>query len=1205
MKIQTRNNLFKLSGLLALALLLVTTSAHATPPIGGPNAAHDQADAAAYASWDNGDNDGFGFGAWTLATSGVNAGHFMGAATGNGDGDTNTDGDIDTGGESWGLWANSGDTAEAVRTFSSALAIGDTFQIDMDNGWIDNTNTVGFGLRNSANENLFEFYFVGGEASYTINDASGPTFTGIGFTDEGLHILFTLTGSDTYRVIVTLVETGVSQTFWGSLMNPAGGQSVAEARLFNANAGNGGTNNAFFNNLHIGTTTTEFVASDIATTADLARSVFAADLDNDGDLDVLSASENDDTIAWYENDGAANPTFTTRVIVTTADGAQTVFAADLDNDGDLDVLSGSTLDDTITWYENDGAADPTFTARVITTTADGAYGVYAADLDNDGDLDVLTASLYDNTIAWYENDGAANPSFTARVITTAALGARWVFAADLDNDGDLDVLSASRADDTIAWYENDGAADPSFTAHAITTTADGAYGVYAADLDNDGDLDILSASDNDDTIAWYENDGAADPSFTAHDITTAANGAYGVYAADLDNDGDLDVLSASYADGTIAWYQNDGAADPTFTASAITAAADGAFSVYAADLDNDGDLDALSASGADDTIAWYENDLVHRNAPFAANSYNVGTSLYDVFSTALGDLDNDGDLDAVAGSFTGTVANVLVAYQNNGTPFSSGAWTQNDIGSTAHGVSQVLLGDLDNDGDLDIVTGSYTREDYEIIVWQNDGTPFGGLWTPNDVGTTTPDAGVWSVALGDLDNDGDLDIVSSSYFSEDYEITAWSNDGTPFSGLWTPNDVGASTQSVDALAIGDLDEDGWLDIVSGNQAGEITAWSNDGTPFSGLWTSNSVGNSISPVKFAALGDLDNNGTLDIVSGSDSGEDYEVIAWSNDGTPFSGAWTQNDAGASVDSVQAVALGDLDNDGDLDIVSNSLAREDYEVIIWDNDGTPFSGLWTQNDVGASTDGGYTVSIGDLDQDGDLDLISGGADNNVRGWQNQGGSAGFTVTDTSVSSPVYIPDSTEDDVMQVVFTHNGIAADRDLELNYWNLDLFRGDCSTPLTSAEANAFIDNLRIRLDDGDGTFETDGSDALVSGGDISTLSLTGGVQTISFANDDANVTVDQDVTPTRTYWVSILTTATASDVQPNNVCVNLDPDADMLVEGKTPDFSVSIQDSEAVNTGDVPTAVTLQSISATNQVGWVSLLVGLLALAMAALRRPR
>ncbi|MCB8991576.1 MAG: VCBS repeat-containing protein, partial [Ardenticatenaceae bacterium] len=651
MKTQTRNNLFKLSGLLALALLLVTTSAHATPPIGGPNAAHDQADAAAYASWDNGDNDGFGFGAWTLATSGVNAGHFMGAATGNGDGDTNTDGDIDTGGESWGLWANSGDTAEAVRTFSSALAIGDTFQIDMDNGWIDNTNTVGFGLRNSANENLFEFYFVGGEASYTINDASGPTFTGIGFTDEGLHILFTLTGSDTYRVIVTLVETGVSQTFWGSLMNPAGGQSVAEARLFNANAGNGGTNNAFFNNLHIGTTTTEFVASDIATTADLARSVFAADLDNDGDLDVLSASENDDTIAWYENDGAANPTFTTRVIVTTADGAQSVFAADLDNDGDLD---------------------------------------------------------------------------------------------------------------------------------------------------------------------------------------------------------------------------------------------------------------ALSASGADDTIAWYENDLVHRNAPFAANSYNVGTSLYDVFSTALGDLDNDGDLDAVAGSFTGTVANVLVAYQNNGTPFSSGAWTQNDIGSTAHGVSQVLLGDLDNDGDLDIVTGSYTREDYEIIVWQNDGTPFGGLWTPNDVGTTTPDAGVWSVALGDLDNDGDLDIVSSSYFSEDYEITAWSNDGTPFSGLWTPNDVGASTQSVDALAIGDLDEDGWLDIVSGNQAGEITAWSNDGTPFSGLWTSNSVGNSVSPVKFAALGDLDNNGTLDIVSGSDSGEDYEVIAWSNDGTPFSGAWTQNDAGASVDSVQAVAL-----------------------------------------------------------------------------------------------------------------------------------------------------------------------------------------------------------------------------------------------------------------------------------------------------------
>ena len=100
--------------------------------------------------------------------------------------------------------------------------------------------------------------------------------------------------------------------------------------------------------------------------------------------------------------------------------------------------------------------------------------VYAVDIDNDGDMDVLSASYDDDKIAWYENDGASIPSFTARTISTSADGARSVYATDIDNDGDMDVLSASTTDDKIAWYENDGAADPSFTPRTISTSADGA-----------------------------------------------------------------------------------------------------------------------------------------------------------------------------------------------------------------------------------------------------------------------------------------------------------------------------------------------------------------------------------------------------------------------------------------------------------------------------------------------------------------------------------------------------------------------------------------------------------------------------------------------------------------------------------------------------------------------------------------------------------
>jgi hypothetical protein len=91
--------------------------------------------------------------------------------------------------------------------------------------------------------------------------------------------------------------------------------------------------------------------------------------------------------------------------------------------------------------------------QVITTAADVAYSVYATDLDGDGDMDVLSASISDDKIAWYANDGSGNFG-TQQVITTAADGAYSVYATDLDGDGDMDVLSASSSDDKIAWYED-------------------------------------------------------------------------------------------------------------------------------------------------------------------------------------------------------------------------------------------------------------------------------------------------------------------------------------------------------------------------------------------------------------------------------------------------------------------------------------------------------------------------------------------------------------------------------------------------------------------------------------------------------------------------------------------------------------------------------------------------------------------------------
>ncbi|MGB5741214.1 MAG: DUF4347 domain-containing protein, partial [Sedimenticolaceae bacterium] len=317
-----------------------------------------------------------------------------------------------------------------------------------------------------------------------------------------------------------------------------------------------------------------------SSSADGATAVFAADLDSDGDIDLVSSSWTDDRVAWYQNDGTGS--FTEFTIATGVSGARHVFVADIDGDTHLDVIASDYENDTVTWYRNNGAATPTFAANTVTNTADGAWSSFAIDMDGDGDTDILSASIWDDKIAWYENDGAPTPGFTEHVITTNADGARTVVAGDLDGDGDIDVASASYIDDTIAWYQSDGAATPGFTEHVVSTGALGAMSITIGDVDADGNQDLITASYADGKIAWFENDGAVTPTFSENVISTSAAGARDVFVADMDGDGDLDVLSASFVDDKFAWYENDGAASPTFTERLVSQDGDGPRSVVAA-----------------------------------------------------------------------------------------------------------------------------------------------------------------------------------------------------------------------------------------------------------------------------------------------------------------------------------------------------------------------------------------------------------------------------------------------------------------------------------------------------------------------------------------------------------------------------------------------------------------------------------------------
>jgi len=347
----------------------------------------------------------------------------------------------------------------------------------------------------------------------------------------------------------------------------------------------------------------------ITTNAANARSVYSADLDGDGDMDVLSASEGDEKIAWYENTDGLGAFGLERIITESLEDAIDVYAADLDGDGDMDVLAAAKQDDRIVWFNNiDGLG--TFSSQIIISlNTDGAISVFATDLDGDGDIDVLSASFNDNKIAWYENTDGLGSFGVQQIISNNALSARDVISTDLDGDGDMDVVATSTGEAEVIWFENVDGLGNFGEEQVITNNANGVLSIYAADIDGDDDMDVLSASPSDNKVAWYENlDGMGN--FGAQQvITTNLEGERVVFAVDLDNDGDIDVITVYQEDlgGEVVWYENlDGFGD--FGAHQVITTEVGApRSVYVSDIDNDGDMDVLSASTVDYKIAWYEN----------------------------------------------------------------------------------------------------------------------------------------------------------------------------------------------------------------------------------------------------------------------------------------------------------------------------------------------------------------------------------------------------------------------------------------------------------------------------------------------------------------------------------------------------------------------------------------------------------------------
>ena len=342
--------------------------------------------------------------------------------------------------------------------------------------------------------------------------------------------------------------------------------------------------------------------------------------------------------------------------------------------------------------------------RQISHSNYDAADVTSADIDSDGDMDIIIANSEESEIVVALNDGNSPPWFTTAVFPTAnGHRPKAVAVGDLNNDGFKDIAIACQYTDSVQLLINTGAAQLSFIpAEVIDSVAYDAYDIEIEDLDDDGDMDIVVPHAGDDTnpsqLAVYENLIAqAEPAFVRNIIDTSnSTGFTSVHVDRLDStDTYPTIFTTSSSEDRVTTYKYSGS---TFTRVDMPNTTDAPWSIKTADINNDGFKDIIVGSRFDHSVRWYELGAAGPNSPVAEHLIDNSVSIDYPYDIDVGDVDADGDIDLVIASSRAGHLNLLYNY-NNGSSFSSpNALYSEQFVDTAH------ITDFDSDSRKDILS---------------------------------------------------------------------------------------------------------------------------------------------------------------------------------------------------------------------------------------------------------------------------------------------------------------------------------------------------------------------------------------------------------------------------------------------------------------------------------------------------------------------
>lgn len=539
-------------------------------------------------------------------------------------------------------------------------------------------------------------------------------------------------------------------------------------------------------------------------------SVILRDLDNDNKPDLLVRINESRILRWYKNDGNGN--FTLKQTIDDFALGEYFEVGDIDSDGDLDIIhlfeNGNTKQ--FKWYKNTNGAGTFSTSQLISDIPAGPYaiqnvkryGVKMLDLDGDLKEDLVFCVYWDQKLSWKKNLGNGNFG-PEQIVSQNANKITQFDAADFNNDSKLDLISVSFGDDKVAWYEGINGIGSFTPEKVLTTDVNSLNTVSAGDIDGDGDMDIIGLSRKN-KISWYKNtNGMGDFSGLQKIIRNDISLQSQVTLADMDHDGDNDVVFLGEADPSVtyryAWLENDGTGNFAVEHPIISLGMDSTYKNTIGDFNGDGKKDvALISSSTKLKVAFNTG-----NGNFSVPQEFLNPATGSLSSIQNEDVDGDGDLDIVIATYDGKIK----WYEN--TDGLGNFTVEHAVTSSLNGLVKLYIADLDGDGDRDI---SYVNNNGNKIGWFENINGQGVFGAEKAIGPGTAVAPSAIVAM-DIDGDGRKDIVTNSKTQP--KLRWYKNNGNSVFDN-TPQLITNNMGQAVSLLSTDLNGDGIPELIAGS-----------------------------------------------------------------------------------------------------------------------------------------------------------------------------------------------------------------------------------------------------------------------------------------------------------------------------------------------------------------------------------------------------